>query len=92
MQLIAVSDFHHGLREGAEVLRRGDTFTPAGTGTMNAAEHARSLINCGSCCTFEDWPKLKDKTQAGYDAAKAEVQRLNLAAEAHKAAKAARAA
>ena len=77
MQLIAISDFHFGAGAAAEVLRRGDTFKPPGTGPMNALEHARSLVRSGMCCTVEDWAKIEGKTQAAYDWAKAEVDRLN---------------
>lgn len=77
MQIIATTDFHFGLGNGAEIIQRGDSLTPPGTGQMNVREHAQSLINCGSCCTPEDWPKIQARTEAGYQWAKAEVARLN---------------
>lgn len=77
MQIIATTDFHFGNGSAAEIIRRGDSFTPPGTGQMNAREHAQSLINCGSCCTPEDWPKVQARTEAGYQWAMAEVARMN---------------
>lgn len=89
MQLVAMTDFHFGLREAAEIIHRGDTFTPLGTGAMNAREQAQSLIRVGSCCAPEDWPKLRDRTEANYAWAKAEVARLNAENAAREARRAA---
>jgi hypothetical protein len=47
MKLVATCDFYFGLRDREEVLRAGDEFTPPGTGVMNVAEHAKSLIGQG---------------------------------------------
>ena len=54
MELVAVSDFHFGFGNRCEVLRAGDKFTPPGTGVMNRAEHARSLIRTGTCMAADD--------------------------------------
>lgn len=77
MQIVATTDFHFGLGNSAEIIHRGTHFTPPGTGQMNVRDHAQSMINQGSCCTPEDWPKIQARTQAGYDWAKDEVARLN---------------
>lgn len=79
MQIVATYDFHFGLRDKAEVLQRGDHFTPPGTGVMNAAEHARSLISRGAAVTPEQWAKRKPEGDNGAAWAKAEVDRLNAA-------------
>lgn len=88
MQIVATTDFHLGLREAAEVIYRGTTFTPPGTGIMSSADQARSLINTGTCCLPSDWEKVQKRTQAGYDWAKAETARNQAAYEAHKATRA----
>lgn len=77
MQIVAMTDFYFGQGSREEIIRRGDSFTPPGTGVMNAYEQAQSLINGGTCCHVDDWPKRKAASQAGYDWAKAEVARLN---------------
>ncbi len=77
MQIIATTDCHFGTGNAAEVLRRGDSFTPPGTGQMNAHEHAQSMINQGAACLPSDWAKIEARTQDGYDWARAEVARLN---------------
>ena len=91
MQLVAVTDFNFGLRDSAETIRRGDTFTATGTGVSNATEHGRALIGNGVACNPNDWAKVQEKTQAGYDWAKLEVAKLNAESEATAARKAARA-
>jgi hypothetical protein len=77
MHIIAITDCHFGTGNAAEVLRRGDSFTPPGTDQMYANEHAQSLINQGAACLPSDWAKVEAKTQTGYDWASAEVARLN---------------
>jgi hypothetical protein len=47
VKLVATCDFHFGQGNSAEVLQTGDEFTPPGTGAMNVAEHAASLIRQG---------------------------------------------
>ena len=81
MRLIATTDFHYGPTgpHDAEtpVLHRGDEFTVHATGTANAAEVAKRLTSTGLAVTPEDWPKAQARTQAGYDWARAEVDRMN---------------
>ena len=77
MQIVAITNFHFGLGEAAEIIHRGTTFAAPGTGIMNAAEHARSLIRSGMCCAVSDWPKIEGKTQARHDWATAEVAKLD---------------
>jgi hypothetical protein len=60
MKLVATCDFYFGLRDREEVLRAGDEFTPPGTGVMNVAEHAKSLIGQG-CALPPDHPKLAER-------------------------------
>jgi hypothetical protein len=72
MQVVALYDQHHGLRDQAEIIHRGTEFRAPGTGIMNSDEHGRSLIRSGACCAVADWPKLAAKTQPGYDWATAQ--------------------
>lgn len=66
MKIVAITDFHFGIGRAAEVLRFGDEFTPPGTGPMNAAEHAASLIRQGVACAVADYPKIRAQREAGY--------------------------
>jgi len=77
MQIVALSNFHFGLRETAEIIHRGTTFAAPGTGHMNAREHSLSLIRTGMCCSVEEWAKREAKTQAGFEWALAEVAKLD---------------
>lgn len=77
MQIVAIHNFHFGLGNSAEILQRGDTFSPPGTGPMNAIEQAQSLIRNGCACLPEDWPNRQAKTEPGHEWAAAEVDRMN---------------
>lgn len=76
MQLVALSNFHIGLREAAEVIHRGDTFAAQGNGTMNAREVGQALIRGGNACLPEDAEKRLAKSQVGWDWAQAEVSAM----------------
>lgn len=91
MQITAKCNFHLGLRNDEEIIHRGQTFTPPGTGIMNAAEHARSLINTGMCCAPSDFAKYESKSEAGHAWALGEVAKLDAERAAREAAKVARA-
>lgn len=77
MELVALYDFVHGPEHDREIIHRGTRFTAKGTGVANAREHGQAYIKRGTACTPEDWPKLRDRTQAGWDWAQAEVARMN---------------
>ncbi len=91
MQIVAKCNLHLGLRNDEEIIHRGQTFTPPGTGIMNVAEHARSLINSGMCCAPSDFAKYESKSQAGHEWALAEVAKRNAENAAREAQRAARA-
>jgi hypothetical protein len=76
MQLTALVDFHRGLRDQAEIIRRGDTFTARGTGIMNAAEVAARYIRDGIACPSEDADEKLAKTEKSWNWAQAEVERM----------------
>jgi hypothetical protein len=76
MQVTALYDMHFGHGNSAEVIHRGTTFSPPGTGQMNAREHAQSLIHQGACCAEEDFARLNAKREAGAKWAVGEVARL----------------
>lgn len=48
MNIIATYDQFLDLGSGQELVLRGQTFVPPGTGIMNRADHARSLIRQGA--------------------------------------------
>lgn len=88
MQIVATTDFHWGLYDKAEIIYRGTTFAPEGSGVMSAKDQAMMLLKHGTCCLPSDWPKVQEKTEEGYQWAKAETARNRAAYEAHKAARA----
>lgn len=82
-RLIATTDFHYGKpgRMDAEgpIVRRGEEFEVLPSFTASAAEVAGFMTERKIAVPEADWPKLKAKTQAGWDWAQAEVARLNAA-------------
>ncbi len=59
MKVIATYDMILNLGSGPEPVLRGQEIEPPGTGIMNRAEHARSLIGQGAAVLPADWPKYR---------------------------------
>lgn len=80
MQLVATYDF----TLDRDDIKRGDTVT------ISDDARAKSLIRQGAFMRPEDWAKRKPTADASWNAAQAEVARLDAACAALKAAKGAR--
>lgn len=74
MKIVATYDMTINLGSGPEPVLRGQEFSQPGTGVMNKAEQARSLIIQGAAVLPEAWPKHQSRTEAKAQAAAKLVQ------------------
>lgn len=81
MKIVATYDMTLNLGSGPEPVLRGQEFQPPGTGIMNRAEQAQSLIRQGCAVTPENWPKYRDRTEAKCQATRKLVEAARAAAD-----------
>lgn len=84
MNIVATYDHFLDLGSGSELVLRGQTVNPPGTGRMSRDERARSLIRQGAAVLPEAWPKIQSRTEANVQAATKMVDQARAASDKHR--------